>query len=69
MAIEHFPKRVISYLKLSEEDRSSRKINLFTDLDNMQSIVDKVSEVLRNSDLSNDQREDLLSDIKYSSNL
>ncbi len=69
MAIEHLPNRVLTYLKLSEEDRSSREENLSSDLDNMQGIIDKVSDVLKNADLNDDQREDLLSDIKYSSNL
>lgn len=69
MAIEHLPNRVLKYLKLGEEDRESNKTNLLEDLENMLSTVKKVSEVLRNSDLNDNNREDVLSDIKYSSNL
>lgn len=69
MAIEHLPNRVLKFLKLGEEDREANKSNLFDDLENMFLTVKKVSEVLRSSDLNDNNREDILSDIKYSSNL
>jgi hypothetical protein len=69
MAIEHFPNRVLSYLKLDDSEREKRKANLFADIDKMQDIVDKVSDVLKNADVNDDKRQDLLSDIKYENNL
>ena len=67
MAIEHFPNRIKSYFKLSIKDRDIQKKRLLGDLDNMTNVIDKVNNIIRADNLSKDERESLLSDIKYSS--
>jgi hypothetical protein len=62
---KHFPNRIKKFLALNESDRVSTKNSLLLDLSNMDNVIKNVYTVLRNDSLNKNERESLLSDIKY----
>lgn len=65
LAEEHFPNRVKSFLNLNENDQNSQKLKLLSDLQKMEEVIRKVIVIIKNDSLNKDERESLLSEIKY----
>jgi len=65
LADEHFPNRIMSFLNLSESDQNDQKLKLLADLQKMEDVVNKVIVVIDNDSVNKDERESLLSQIKY----
>lgn len=66
LASEHFPNRVKSFLDLNKDTQKLQQSKFLIDLDNMQEVVKKVCTIIDNDSLNKNERESLLSDIKYS---
>ncbi|MCP4969103.1 MAG: hypothetical protein GY932_00745 [Arcobacter sp.] len=65
LAEEHFPKRIKIFIDLNENDKNSEKNKLISDLENMEALVNRVKDVIKNDSLNKNERESLLNDIKY----
>jgi hypothetical protein len=65
MAKEHLPNKINAYINLSQSDKTTRQDAFIEDIDKLITYVISAKEIIEKNNLSKDERESMLIEIKY----